>query len=103
MENINQNDIRYQHAKRRVKRIKGFYFHAIVYFIVNFMILFGGWHRHGNVFNVTENENYWTAIWWGIGLVIHGLSVFLPNFIFGSNWEERKTQELMEKYKKEQL
>jgi len=33
--------------------------------------------------------------------VAHGFSVFLPNWIFGRNWEEKKIKELMEKEKSE--
>ena len=36
---------------------------------------------------------------WGIGLVAHGLSVFVPQFVLGKDWEERKIRELMEKNK----
>jgi hypothetical protein len=44
-------------------------------------------------------SQFLTIIIWGVGLVAHGLSVFLPNFILGKNWEEKKIRELMEKDK----
>jgi hypothetical protein len=40
-----------------------------------------------------------TAIFWGIGLMAHALSVFLPSMIIGKDWEERKIKQLMEKEK----
>jgi hypothetical protein len=94
-----QDEIKYQEALKRVKKIKGFYTHAIVYVFVNIMIVFL------NVKNLDSGESYFqfknfmTAFFWGIGLVAHGFSVFVPNWIMGQNWEERKIKEFMEKEK----
>ena len=76
-----QDEIKYQEALKRVKKIKGFYTHAIVYVFVNIMIVFL------NVKNLDPGESYFqfknfmTAFFWGIGLLAHGLSVFVPNWI----------------------
>jgi uncharacterized integral membrane protein len=97
MENL--DEIKYQEAVKRVKKIKGFYTHLIVYIIINAMLLIV------NYKNLDANENFWrwqtfnTVFFWGIGLVAHGLSVFMPSMIMGSNWEEKKIKELMEKDK----
>ena len=59
-----------------------------------------------NIQNLNEGEtyfqfqNFFTAFFWGIGLVVHGFSVFVPQWFLGNNWEERKIRELMEKDKK---
>ena len=47
-------------------------------------------------------KNFMTAFFWGIGLLAHGLTVFVPNWIMGQNWEERKIKEFMEKEKNNQ-
>ena len=97
-----QDEIKYQEALKRVKKIKGFYTHAIVYVFVNIMIVFL------NIKNLEPGETYFqfknfmTAFFWGIGLLAHGLSVFVPNWIMGQNWEERKIKEFMEKEKNNQ-
>jgi hypothetical protein len=58
-----------------------------------------------NIQNLKDGEsyfqvqNFFTAFFWGIGLLAHGLSVFLPDWILGQNWEERKINELMENEK----
>lgn len=97
MEPFNEDHINYLEAKKRVKRIKGFYIHAMVYFIVNLIIIFSNAIlEHKGFSNI---ENYYTAIFWGIGLFAHGLSVFMPNFIFGQDWEEKKIKEIMDKEK----
>lgn len=95
----NQDEIRYQEAAKRVKKIKGFYSHLGVYIVINIMIFIV------NAQSVNEGESYFqfktlsTPFFWGIGLVAHGLSVFLPSMILGENWEEKKIKELMEKEK----
>jgi len=86
-------------AKKRVKAIKGFYTHLTVYLIVNAFLMvshalsYGGW----KIF--WEMQSYYTALFWGIGLAIHGFRVFGVAILFGKNWEERKIQELMRKDK----
>lgn len=96
MQDYDQTDPRYRTAKRRVKEIKGFYIHAAVYVLVNLFLLALNVQQGEPV---TDLDNYWTAILWGVGLLAHGLSVFLPQIIFGRDWEERKTRELMDRYK----
>lgn len=39
MENSSKTHIRYREAERRMKKIKGFYTHAMVYFFVNIFII----------------------------------------------------------------
>lgn len=98
MENTAEKDIKYLEAQKRVKRIKGFYTHALVYFIVNLFIISQNINLRSES-SWLDLDNYWTAIFWGVGLAGHGLSVFLPNFIMGNNWEEKKIKELMDKNK----
>ena len=100
METINnQDDIRYLEAKKRVKKLKGFYSHLTIYVLVNLLIVFI------NIQDLKPGESYFqyknciTLFFWGIGLAVHGLSVFFPQFVLGKNWEERKIRELMEKNK----
>ena len=42
-------------------------------------------------------ENFFTAFLWGIGLLAHGLSTFMPQWIFGKSWEDKKIKEFIEK------
>ena len=97
MENL--DEIKYQEAVKRVKKIKGFYTHLIVFIVINTMLLVVKYN------NVDSSDNFWrwqsfnTIIFWGIGLAAHGLSVFMPTMLMGKNWEEKKIKELMEKEK----
>jgi len=101
LENFNPDE-RYNLAFKRVKRIKGFYVHALVYLFVNAFIIISNVLKSEKGSEVFfEWETFATAFFWGIGLLAHGLSVFGRNVFFGHNWEERKIQEFMEKEKSE--
>jgi hypothetical protein len=87
---------RYQEAKRRVEEIKGFYFHLLSYLLVNAVLV---------VINLLTSPEYlwfiWPVIGWGIGLIIHGFSVF--GSLWGKSWEERKIKEIMEREKRTEI
>ena len=94
--------VKYLRAKKRVEKIKGFYVHLIVYILVNIfisgVIIYGIMSEDGDSFtDVIQNFGvYSTWVFWGIGVFFHWLGVFGFNVV-GSNWEERKINELMEK------
>jgi hypothetical protein len=97
METYDENSIRYQQAKRQVERLRGFYGHLFAYIGVNAMIV---------VYNIKHLEpgesyfqfkNFFTATFWGIGLLAHVIVVFLPNLGFMKDWEEKKIRKLMDK------
>jgi len=93
----------YLRAKKKVKALKGFYWHLAIYIVIN------GFNTVNRVFvNMNHGDSYIDAllsiemffIWvpWGLGLLIHGLVVFdVFSFLLGKNWEQRKIKELMEK------
>lgn len=95
---IDESDIRYKEAEKRVKKIKGFYVHLMVYCFTNLLVI-------ALQFFDTDDKEQWgwnmlqLPVFWGIGLAAHGLSVFLPPFVLGKRWEEKKIKELMEKEK----
>ena len=98
----NNTDLRYDLAYKRVKRIKGFYIHALIYILVNSFIIISNVNENsGEEGDLMNWKTYSTALFWGIGLLAHGLAVFGRNIFFGKNWEENKIKELMEKEKKE--
>ncbi len=90
----------YRQAVKRVKALKGFYGHLAAYCIVNIIILYVSTREEGLVEGLQDLSNYFTAFFWGIGLVAHAAGVFMPNVLFGREWEERKIKELMEKEKR---
>ena len=88
----------YLRAKKKVDAMIGFYWDLAVYIVVNlFLIIFIGVNAGFDGF-----RPYATTVFWGIGLFLHFLGVFGPDVFFGSNWEERKIQEFMEREKEHQ-
>lgn len=84
----------YLRAKEKVKKIVGFYWHLASYVIVNTFIIVIIVSNGNRLFSF---GTFATALFWGIGLLFHFLSVFGPDFLFGKNWEERKIREYMDK------
>lgn len=92
----NNPDVRFVDAYRRMKRIKGFYVHLVVYVLANALFIAINFNQ-----SWSDSKVFWswstfsTALFWGIGLAAHGLSVFGRDIFFGKHWEERKIQQFM--------
>lgn len=98
---INEDIIAYEKARKRVKEIKGFYTHLAVYILVNAFLIITAINRSVIGYEVLfKLKTFSTAFFWGIGVVAHAFSVFRPSFILGSQWEEKKMREIMEEEKK---
>ena len=90
-------------AKKKVKEIKGFYIHFLVYVLGNIfisgVIVFGltrGDER--TFFDIISNFGvYSTWVFWGIGVLFHWIGVFEIVSFVGKDWEDKKIKELMEK------
>jgi hypothetical protein len=83
---------KYEAARKRVEDIKGFYVHVLIYLAVNLLLF---------IINITSSPGgywfYWPLLGWGIGVLIHGLSVFVFEGLFGKQWEEKKIKAILEK------
>lgn len=98
MESQNRTDeLKYLRAKKRVKQIKGFYIHLAIFIAVNAFIVLSKFLIKEDY----EPGNIWGMGMWAFGLTVHGLSVFLPAFLFGNDWEERKIKEVMDKNRRQ--
>jgi len=97
MKLYDQQSEKYQLAKKRVKRIRGFYIHLFIYIVVNICIVILDSNRQ---YVVDGNLQLWAfsnIFFWGIGVFAHWASVFGPNVLLTRKWEERKIEELMKK------
>ena len=85
------SDPRYEAAKKRVKEIKDFYTHVVVFVVINFgLFLIDALDGSGNL-----DWFYWVVVGWGVAVLIHGFYVFGIEGRFGRDWEERKINELL--------
>lgn len=98
MKNIDEKLI-YEAAKKRIGKIKEFYIHVFIYILVNTIILYSNYQSLDSTESFFEFRNFSTVVFWGIGLVAHGLSLFSLDLILGKGWEDQKIKELMGKDK----
>ncbi|MCL1675909.1 2TM domain-containing protein [Elizabethkingia meningoseptica] len=87
--------IEYLEAKRRIKEIRGFYIHLLVYLSVNLLLFAIQFYEYGFL----SWGNAFLPVLWGVCVLIHAGTVFLPNLIMGDDWERKKIEKLMNKYK----
>lgn len=80
---------RYEETRKRVKDLKEFYVHALVYVLVN-VGLFAL-----DAFTPGVWWFFWPLLGWGVGLGVHGATVFGAGL--GRGWEERKVREIMDR------
>ncbi|SHG94850.1 2TM domain-containing protein [Flavobacterium fluvii] len=92
METNYTEEERYVRARKRMEEIKGFYENLKSFVMVNFLL---------TAINLITSPNhlwfYWPLLWWGVGVVFHGLKVFNYMPFFGKEWEEKKIKEFMDK------
>jgi hypothetical protein len=92
MEYNNQDEERYFKAKKRMEEIKGFYGNLTAYLVVNTGLLVINWLTSPN-----HLWFFWPLLWWGIGVIFHGMKVFNYMPFLGQDWEEKKIKEFMDK------
>ena len=85
-----ENEEAYKRAKKRVEAKIGFYIHFMVYVGVNILLI---------LINFLTSPQYlwfkWPLMGWGIGLLFHGLGVFV--FSKGESIKERMIEKEMKK------
>ncbi|UWX53753.1 2TM domain-containing protein [Maribacter litopenaei] len=102
---MDRQENKLERAKERLKELKGFYWHAVVYVGVNSFIsissIIGRMNSGANFTDVLDFGTFAVWVFWGIGLFFHGMKVFSRNPIFSKRWEERQIQKYMEKDRQE--
>lgn len=93
-------------AQQRVKDLKGFYIHFMVYLFVNIMITtvvtVSLIHNGYSFFEALGNfGSLSTWLLWGIGVGFHAIKVFSYNPFFNKEWEERQIQKYLDEDRKE--
>jgi len=87
----NNTEIRYNRAKDKVEKMKGFYAHLVSYIGVNTFLVFLNFY--------TGWEHKWflyPLLGWGIGLVFNYFEAFGHYPFLNKDWEEKKIKELMD-------
>jgi hypothetical protein len=97
MEENYTEDRSFRAAQKKVKDIKGFYIHLLVYLFINTAILAVQINGKNVWAELQDPSNYFTMFFWGIGLLAHWASVFGAGLFLGRRWEERKIKEIMDR------
>ncbi|MET4559488.1 2TM domain-containing protein [Lysinibacillus parviboronicapiens] len=83
---------KYENSIKRVRALKNFYIHLFVYIIVNIGLI---------IINLFSSQDgiwfIYTLLGWGIGIVVHGITVFSRGRIFGDEWEKKQLEKYMNK------
>jgi len=80
----------YNDARRRVRSLRAFYIHAMIYLAVNAVLV--------GMNLLTAPHRPWSGaplVGWGIALVVHGVMTWSRVGLLGTSWEERKIAEFM--------
>lgn len=99
MEHQHLEEEKYLSAKKKVEKIKGFYWHLFWYVLVNAYLLTMIYKNLDADESLFEYGHFSMAFFWGIGLVFHWFGVFGKNIVFSKEWEDRKMKEFMDKDK----
>ncbi|MUU78177.1 2TM domain-containing protein [Winogradskyella endarachnes] len=94
------SNLEYLKAKNRVEKLKRFYIHLGVYFVINSIItvikvmynMNKGLSFEDALFNFPALASW---VIWGLVLAIHAFSVYGLPLILGYDWEERKIEQYM--------
>jgi hypothetical protein len=101
---MNTKNLKIERAKERIKELKGFYTHLLVYILVNIFItsiIIFGRMDNGESFSEAflDFGSFVTPFFWGIGLLFHALGVFSINPFFSKDWEDRQIKKYMQEDK----
>ena len=89
---MNEENIKYQRAKEKVKALKAFYLDLVLFVLVNlFLFLLNITFTPDNLWFV------WPLVGYGIGIIAHAIFVFGFSRPYGLGWEEKKIKEIMGK------
>ena len=96
------DDDKLKRAKKRLDELKGFYIHLAVYVAVNAFIMVNiAIRSHYDSDTFWQFGTFVTPVFWGIGLLIHGLNTFRVNPFLGRDWEKKQIQKYMDEDKRE--
>tara|TARA_R110001632_G_scaffold148402_2_gene265521 strand:+ start:487 stop:780 length:294 start_codon:yes stop_codon:yes gene_type:complete len=95
---MNENNFKRIRAAARVKRLKGFYTHLLIFVIVMTVVVALGFNGKRVCFICLDSSDALTNLLgftpWAVALLIHGF-VALGKIPFIDQWEERKLRQFM--------
>lgn len=92
----------YELAQRKVRKIKRFYTHLLIYAIGLTVYVLNG--RFGLPLNFPPISYInGVVMWiWTFVLAVQGMRIFMAEVVFGQKWENRKIQKMLERKNEKQ-
>ena len=96
---INSENMALEMARYRVRKIRRFYTHLFIFSIVGLIYIVNNYFEVPFNFLPIGRINK-TFMWiWTLIIVVQGVRLFFRENVFGTDWEQRKTQEFLNKDK----
>ncbi|TRX36870.1 2TM domain-containing protein [Flavobacterium sp. ZT3R18] len=90
-------------ARRKVKKLKGFYIHAFIYLIGVMVFILKEYLGVPFNFFALKHINFFVLAIWSTVFFISAIDILITYQFFGENWEERTIKSIMEKESKKQI
>lgn len=102
------NEVKFEKANKRVKELKDFYRHIVVFVVINgFLYLLKSGVLTEFLPKGFPTEPYYydwingNLVIWGLILAVHTAYVYRSKFTFFQKWEERQIQKYLDKDREE--
>ncbi|MCV6629029.1 MAG: 2TM domain-containing protein [Flavobacteriaceae bacterium] len=86
-----QKEDRYLRAEERLKKVRGFYVHFLVYICTCFFVIVVQGIEDSK--SLLDFDTYAIVVFWGFGIGIHALETFMSNWKMIKAWETQKLQQ----------
>lgn len=81
-------------ARKRVEEVSDFYYHLMVYVFVNALLIIVDRTGGPNDRFIGLDWAFWVVLFWGLGLVGHGVSVYFGESRVQKLYEAEKARDL---------
>lgn len=93
---MDQTDRTMESAKKNLKAIRDFMYHLMVYlFVCGLLVILDVRAGVGDQAVVGLDWAYWVILFWGIGLVGHGIYAFFGDHRIEARYEKERTRDLV--------
>ena len=89
-----QVDPALERARRHVAEVRDFFYHLMVFVMVNALLVAIDLQAGPNDFFLGLDWAFWVIFGWGLGLMGHAVGVFFDDFRVRKIYEEEKRREL---------
>jgi len=90
-------------ARRKVKKLKGFYIHAFIYAIGMTVFILKEYYGVSFYFFPIQHINCFVMSIWSIFFLMAAVKILSEYHFFGKDWEKAKIKRIIEKENNEQI